>query len=138
MIIQQLSVFLENKSGRLTDVTESLARANINITALSMAETSEYGILRLIVSDAAAAISRLKEEGFSVGLTDVLCLSCANKPGSLSKALRVLSDADIAVEYLYAFSMGDSALSVIRTEKIRDAIAVLNAHGIDLKAATDL
>jgi hypothetical protein len=138
MIIQQLSVFLENRSGRLTDVTEALRRNNINITALSIAETSEYGILRLIVSDPAVAVSALREENFSVGLTDVLCLSMPNKPGALSLALRIMSDAGLCIEYMYAFSMNEKALAIIRCEKIREAIEVFTAHKIELIRASEL
>lgn len=138
MIIQQLSVFLENKSGRLTEVTEVLRQKNVNISALSIAETSEYGILRLIVSDPAVAMSTLKEQGFSVGLTDVLCLSMPNKPGALALALRLMSDAGLEIEYMYAFSLGDRALAIIRCERIKEAIKVFSDHKIEILKASDL
>jgi hypothetical protein len=138
MIIQQLSVFLENKSGRLTEVAETLKRRNINISALSMADTSEYGILRLIVSDPSSAVAMLKELGFSVGLTEVLCLSMPNQPGSLSLALRIMSEAGLSVEYLYAFSMNDRALAIIRTDRIGDAIKVLTDRKVELIGASKL
>jgi hypothetical protein len=138
MIIQQLSIFLENRSGRLTEVTETLQKKNINISALSIAETSEYGILRLIVSDPGAAVSYLKEEGFSVGLTDVLCLSMPNQPGALALALRLLSDAGLSVEYMYAFSINECAQAVIRIEKIREAIKVFSDNKIKLIQASEL
>jgi hypothetical protein len=138
MIIQQLSVFLENKSGRLTEVTEALKRRNINIAALSMADTSEYGILRLIVSDPSNTVAMLKELGFSVGLTEVLCLSMPNQPGSLSLALRIMSEAGLSVEYLYAFSMNDRALAIIRTDRIGDAIKVLTDRKVELIGASKL
>ena len=138
MILQQISVFLENKSGRLTEVTETLHRNNINITALSVAETSEYGILRLIVSDSGLAVSVLKKEGLSVSLTEVLCLSMPNAPGSLARALRILSDAAISIEYTYAFSMGNKALAVLRTDNIKTTIDVLTAHKMELIRASEL
>jgi hypothetical protein len=138
MIIQQLSVFLENKSGRLTDVTEALKEKKINVSALSIADTSDYGILRLIVSDPAVAVSTLREKGFSVGLTDVLCLSMPNKPGSLALALRIMSDAGLSIEYMYAFSMSDRALAIIRCEKTKDAIRVFSDHKLELIKASDL
>jgi len=138
MIIQQLSVFLENKFGRLTEVTAELAARNINITALSIAETSEYGILRLIVSDPAVAVSALKEKDFSVGLTDVLCLSMSNEPGALATILRIMSDAGLSVEYMYAFSVGKNAFAIIRCDRIKDAIAVLTDKKVKLIRNSDL
>ena len=138
MIIQQISVFLENKSGRLTEVTETLARNCINITALSVAETADYGILRLIVSDPALAIATLRQEGFSVDTTEVLCLAMPNEPGSLARALRLLSDANISLEYMYAFSMGTRALAIMRCDSVQQAIDVLTKHKIELIRASDL
>lgn len=138
MIIQQLSVFLENRSGKLTDVTEALAKNNINITALSVAETSEYGILRLIVSDPQNAITKLKEEGFSVGLTNVICITMPDKPGALARALRILSDKGLCVEYMYAFSMNDKASAILRVEKLKEAIQVLSDNKVHLMRASEL
>ncbi len=138
MIIQQLSIFLENKSGRLTEVTQELARKKINITALTVAETSDYGILRCIVSDPAQAVSALKEKGFSVGLTDVICLSIPDTPGSIANILQILSDAGISVEYMYAFSVQKKANAIIRCEKIRDAIDVLKKKNVELLHASDI
>jgi len=138
MIIKQLSVFLENKSGRLTEVTEILGKAGINLSALSIADTSEYGVLRMVVSDPDKAHSILKAYGFSVSLTDVVCLSTPNEAGSLAKALRILSEAKISVEYLYAFSMGERALVVIRTENIAKCIEALQGGKMDLLKASEL
>ena len=98
MIIKQLSVFLENKSGRLTEMTEILGEADINLSALSIAETSDFGIIRMVVSDPEKGLDILKENNFSVNLTDVICLSTPNQPGALSKALRILSNGGISVE----------------------------------------
>lgn len=138
MIIKQLSVFLENKSGRLTEVTEILGEACINISALSIADTSEYGILRMVVSDPDKAWQVLKNAAFSVSLTDVVCLSTPNEAGSLAKALRILSLEKISVEYMYAFSMGEKALVVIRTENIQKCIDTLQAHKLELLKASEL
>ncbi|MBN1604229.1 MAG: amino acid-binding protein [Chitinispirillaceae bacterium] len=138
MIIQQLSVFLENRSGKLTDVTEALAKNSINITALSVAETSEYGILRLIVSDPQNAVTKLKEEGFSVGLTNVICITMPDKPGALARALRLLSDKGLCVEYMYAFSMNDKASAILRVEKLKEAIQVLSDNKVHLMRASEL
>lgn len=138
MVIQQLSVFLENRSGKLTEITEALMKKNINITALSVAETSDYGILRLVVSDPQAAAAQLKQDGFSVGLTDVICLIMPDKPGSLARALRLLSDNDLCVEYMYAFSMNDKAAAIIRVEKLNEAIKVFSDNKLKLLKASEL
>jgi hypothetical protein len=138
MIIQQLSVFLENRSGKLTEVTEALAKKNINITALSVAETSEYGILRLIVSDPQTAVAQLKAEGFSVGLTNVICITMPDKPGALARALRLLSEKGLCVEYMYAFSMNEKASAIIRIEKLEEAIQIFSDNKIQLLRASEL
>jgi len=138
MVIQQLSIFLENRSGRLTELTETLAAADVNLSAMSVADTAEYGIVRAVVSDPEKARRILKEKGFSVSLTDVLCLSTPNTPGSLSRALRILSDAGVSVEYLYAFSMGEKSLVVIRTDDILKGIRVLEEHEMELMKASEL
>lgn len=138
MIIKQLSVFLENKSGRLTEVTEILGQAGINISALSIADTSEYGILRMVVSNPDEAYAQLKQNQFSVSLTDVACLSTPNAAGSLAKALKILSSEKISIEYMYAFSMGEKALVVIRTENIQNCIDTLKSHKMDLLKASEL
>jgi hypothetical protein len=138
MIIQQLSVFLENRSGKLSEVTEALAKKNINITALSVAETSEYGILRLIVTDPKSAVAMLKADGFSVGLTDVICITMPDKAGALARALRLLSDKGICVEYMYAFSMNEKASAIIRVEKIDEAIKIFSDNEIQLLKASEL
>jgi hypothetical protein len=138
MIIKQLSVFLENKLGRLTEVTEILGQAGINISALSIADTSEYGILRMVVSNPDEALVKLKEKKFSVSLTDVACLSTPNEAGSLAKALKILSQEKISIEYMYAFSMGDRAFVVIRTENIQKCIDTLQAHKMELLRASEL
>jgi len=138
MIIQQLSIFLENRSGRLTELTETLAEAEINLSALSVADTAEYGIVRAVVSEPEKAREILKSKGFSVSLTDVLCLSTPNTPGALARALRILSDASVSIEYLYAFSMGDRSLAVIKTEHTLHAIRVLEEHEMEPVKASDL
>jgi hypothetical protein len=98
MIIHQLSVFLENKSGRLTDVLEALGNENIRITALSVADTSEFGILRMIVSDPDKARKVLKDRQFTVNLTDVISIMAPNEARHYAMALKILSDKDISIE----------------------------------------
>jgi hypothetical protein len=138
MVIKQLSVFLENRSGKLAEVTEALSKEYINITALSVAETSEYGILRLIVSDPDTAAALLKRDGFSVGLTNVICIMMPDKPGSLARALRLLSDNDLTIEYMYAFSMNEKASAVMRIENIDEAIRIFCENKIQLMKASEL
>jgi hypothetical protein len=138
MIIKQLSIFLENKSGRLHEVSELLGREGINMSAFSVADTSEFGILRMIVSDHEKAYKALRENSFSVSLTDVVCLSCPNQPGAMAKALRILSENDVSIEYLYAFSVGESANVVIKPDHLDKCISVLQQHRMELVKASDL
>ena len=109
MIAKQVSVFLENKSGRLNEVTKILGDAGINISAFTIADTSDFGVLRMIVPDPEKAVEMLKANFFSVQTTRVVLMTIPNKPGTLSKALQVLSDENIFIEYLYAFSMNEDS-----------------------------
>ncbi len=139
MIIKQLSVFLENKTGRLNEVTQILGNAGINMSAFSVADTSEFGILRMIVSDPEKALSILKEADFSVRLTDVICLNSPNEPGALARALNILSGEEVFIEYLYAYSMDDkSANIVLKPDNIQKCIEVLQAHKMELVSASDM
>ncbi len=138
MIIKQLSVFLENKSGRLHEVSTILGRAGINMSAFSVADTSEFGILRLIVSDHEKAFRVLRENAFSVSLTDVVCLNCPNQPGALALALEILAENEVSIEYLYAFSVGDTANVVIKPDHLDKCITVLTQHSMELVKASDL
>ncbi len=135
MIIKQLSVFLENKTGRINDVMTILGNAGINLSAFSMAENAEFGILRVIVSDPEKALSVLKDNQFGVTLTDVVCLRCPDTPGALSKALNYLAEAHVFIEYMYAFSSGDSANVIIRPNDIDMCIEVLHRHKLELIGA---
>jgi hypothetical protein len=129
MIIKQVSVFLENKSGRLSEVTEILGNAGINISAFTIADTSDFGILRLIVSDPDKARDVLKQNAFSVQTTDVLLAKTPNKPGSLTRLLKIITEGGSFIEYMYAFSMGeDSALIVIRPTNIQKCMQILAGH----------
>ena len=138
MIIKQLSVFLENKAGRLTELTGILGRAGINMTALSIADTSEFGIIRTVVSDPEKALQILKEHNFSVSLTDVVCLTTPNKPGALAQALEILSVEGISIEYMYAFSIGEEAFIIMKTEDINRTIQVLKENDMHLVKAAEL
>lgn len=132
MTIKQLSVFIENKTGRINDVARILGEKGINMNAFSLADATDFGILRMIVSDVMAAKEALHEAGFAVMLTDVVCLSCANKPGALSSILDILAREEIFIEYMYAFSEGDLANVVIRPTDVEKCIDTLtnNASGM--------
>jgi hypothetical protein len=138
MIIQQLSVFLENKSGRLTEVLEVLGKENIKITALSVADTSEFGILRLIVSDPEKAKLLLKDQLFTVNLTEVISVMAPNEAKYYAKILKILSDLNISVEYTYAFSSGKKSVIILRCSNTEDAIKALKEHEMELIKASDL
>ena len=130
MTIKQLSVFLENKTGRINEVTKILGRNNINMHAFSMAETTDFGILRLIVSEVDKAIEVLRDENFAVTSTDVICISCPNVAGSLSV---ILAENKIFIEYMYAFAEGDKANIVIRPNDINHCVEVLKDCSCDIR-----
>lgn len=139
MIIKQVSVFLENKSGRLNEVTKILGEAGVNISAFTIADTSDFGILRMIVSDPDAACSALKEKAFSVKTTDVVLAKTPNKAGSLSKLLEVLQAEEVFIEYMYAFSMNDQgAVTVIRPTRVERCVEMLQKHKTELLRADEL
>lgn len=123
MVIKQLSVFIENREGRLERVTEVLKEHNINIVSFSLADTSEYGMLRMIVSDPEEGKKVLKEEGFSAMLTDVIAVKIAQRPGTLHEVLKILLDADISVEYMYTLATVGQDTSIIM--KLSDLVAAL-------------
>jgi hypothetical protein len=126
MTIKQLSIFLENKTGRINEVTKILGKGGINMQAFSMAETADFGILRLIVSDVEKAVELLHNASFAVMLTDVVCLNAPNVPGALSAMLEKLAENDIFIEYMYAFSEGETANIVIRTNDLDRCIDILS------------
>ncbi|MDD2437768.1 MAG: amino acid-binding protein [Massilibacteroides sp.] len=138
MLIKQLSIFLENKKGRFTEVAKLMGEANINLTAFTVAENSDFGILRLIVSDVEKAIGILKEQRYAVTVTDVVCLRCPNVPGSLAKIMEIITEAGIFVEYMYAFSQGEDANIVIRPDNLDRCVEVLKENKLVLLAASDL
>lgn len=126
MKIEQLSIFLENKAGRLAEVTAVLAGAGINIRALSLADTSDFGILRLIVNDHEKAKNALKEAGFTVGLTSVVAVEVPHTPGGLNGFLQMLGKEGINVEYMYAFlQRGDNAVLIFRFNRVDAALEIL-------------
>lgn len=138
MIIHQLSVFLENKTGRLTEVLEALGHENIRITALSVADTSEFGILRLIVSDPEKAKDVLKQQLFAVSITEVISVMAPDEARYYAKVLKILSDIDISVEYTYAFTTGKKSVIILRCSNNDKAIKALKEHEMELLRASDL
>jgi hypothetical protein len=129
MKAKQVSVFLENKSGRLNEVAQILGNAGINISAFTVADTSDFGVLRLIVSEPEKACEVLKENRFSVRTTDVVLVNSPNKPGALSRMLEILNSEGIFIEYLYAFSMNnDTAVIVIRPADVKKCLETLEKH----------
>ena len=112
--IQQLSVFMENREGRLDEILKILSEAGVNIVALSLADTSEYGMLRMIVSDPHKGRAALKDEGITAMLTDVVALRVPHATGSLSKAMHQIVEGEVNIEYMYAFANGSDAAAVLK------------------------
>ncbi|GHV51383.1 amino acid-binding protein [Deltaproteobacteria bacterium] len=131
MKLEQLSIFLENKAGRLAEVTDVLAKAGINIRALSLADTTDFGILRIIVNDQEKAKKFLREAGFAVSLTPVIAVEVPHKPGGLNAVLQLLGKRDVNVEYMYAFlQKEDNAVLIFRVNRLDLAMEVLAEAGI--------
>ncbi len=131
---EQISVFLENKAGRLAEVTRILAEAKVNIRALSLADTSDFGILRLIVNDNDKAKEELKKAGFTVGKTDVVAVEVEDKPGGLYHILRILHKANVNVEYMYAFvqQSGANAVLIFRFDNLDEALRILRDNKVQV------
>ncbi len=138
MIISQLSVFLENKSGRLAEVLEVLGSENLRITALSVADTNEFGILRLIISDTDKARAVLKEHNFTVNVTEVISVMVPDQAKHYANILRILSDLDISVEYTYAFPTAKKSIIILKCSDNERAIKALKDHEMELLRAGDL
>jgi len=140
MLIKQLSIFLENKEGRLAEVTKILGEADIDINALVISDTTDFGILRLIVKDSARAYEVLKKNEFTVSFTDVVVICMSDLPGSLSKVLEILDKGGIGIEYMYAFlgrKIGQ-APAVLRVEDTQRAIKLLEENNIKLLKESEL
>lgn len=134
MKAEQISVFLENKSGRLAEVARVLGDAGINIRALSIADSSDFGILRIIVNDNSKAVDVLKEKGFTLSKTEVVAVEVPDKPGGLAKVLALLKQEGINVEYMYAFLQrrSDHAVIVFRFDENDHAIKILSSSGVTI------
>ena len=137
MTIKQLSVFLENREGRLDEVIKTLGANDVNIVALSLADTSDYGMLRMIVSDPAKGKAVLKEAGITSMLTDVVALRVPHATGSLSKAMHEIVVEGINVEYMYAFANGADASAVLKSDDPEKVVTVLKTAGFDVWEADE-
>jgi hypothetical protein len=140
MSIKQISIFLENRLGRLNEVVSILAKNKINIRALSLADKADYGILRLIVNERNKAIKVLKKNNFTVDQTDVISAEVEDKPGGLAKILGYLVENGISVEYIYAFveKSNKKAVVVFKTENIKKAEKVLKKNKVKLLKESDI
>jgi len=140
MAIKQLTVFVENRQGTIVSVTDILSQHNINLRALSVAETKDFGILRIIVNDVEAAADILSDEGYLLKITDVVGVKIVDEPGNLSKALKVLNDNEINMEYLYAFMAHTQghAYVVIRVEDNETSEKALTDAGFELITDADI
>jgi len=141
MFVKQISVFMENRAGRLEEITGILAKANINIRALSLADTSDFGILRLIVDNPDKTAVILKQNAFTVRENDVIAMEVEDKPGGLHDILCLFSKAGISIEYMYAFlerKHKDRAVLIIRVEAAAKAVKMLQDTGRHLLAADEI
>ncbi|MBR6563147.1 MAG: ACT domain-containing protein [Clostridia bacterium] len=134
MYIKQLSVFVENKDGRLAEITTIIANAGIDIRALSIADTTDFGILRLVVDKPYEAEKALKDAGLTVSLTDVIAVGIPDRPGGFAETISSVADKDVGVEYMYAFISRDHdrAYLIMRVADNEKAISALKSHGCDI------
>ena len=137
MTIKQLSVFLENREGRLDEVLRTLGENDVNIVALSLADTADYGMLRMIVSDPKQGRQVLKEAGITSMLTDVVALRVPHASGSLSKAMHALMEGGVNVEYMYAFANGADASAVLKSDDPEKVVTILKENGFDVWEADE-
>ena len=135
--IQQLSVFMENREGRLDEILKILSEAGVNIVALSLADTSEYGMLRMIVSDPHKGRAALKDEGITAMLTDVVALRVPHATGSLRKAMHQIVEGEVNIEYMYAFANGSDAAAVLKSDDPARVIDILKGSGFDVYSADE-
>ncbi len=140
MKITQISVFLENRRGRLNDVCALLGKNGINIRALTIAETESFGVLRIVVDKPGLAFETLKENDFTANITDVVAVEVSDEPGGLSKVLKVLSDNDVNIEYMYGFveKFSDNALLVFRFEDTEKAVKTLASSQVKVVTEGDI
>ncbi len=137
-IIKQISVFSENKPGRLAAIAEALEKSNVNIFAFSIAEANSFGVVRALVDKPDIARSVLEKLGFAVQFTDVIAVRMKDEPGGLHEVAQILGDAGINIEYAYAYSGREAAVLILRVSQAGEAIAQINAAGGTLLKESDL
>ncbi|HHZ06677.1 MAG TPA: acetolactate synthase [Clostridiales bacterium] len=140
MKIQQLSIFVENKCGRLQEITQALEEEKINIRAMSVADTSDFGILRLIVDNPEKAVDSFRSHGMTLSLTSVIGIGISDEPGAFARAVKILSEANIGIEYLYDYNSRQigKACIILRVDDEDRAIEVLEKNGIKMLTAKDV
>ena len=140
MVVKQISIFVENKEGRIKKAIDTLAKENINIRALSIADTAKYGILRLIVSDNKKAIDALEKDGFIVKENEVILLAIRDEPNGLNSTLAIFDEKNINLEYVYAFvsTKADEAIVVMRFENMEDAMDALKDSDVKILDEEDI
>lgn len=139
MFLKQLSVFIENREGRLDEVLDVLKKENVNIVSMSLADTSDYGLLRLLVDKPDVGRNALHQNGFSSMLTDVLGIRLAHRVGQLQELLEVICKSHINIEYMYALSTGtDDASIVLKTSDLNKAAEILKETDVELVAGHEL
>ncbi len=140
MNLEQISVFMENRPGSLAGITNVLAQADVNIRALSLADTADFGILRLVVNQPDKARRALKDGGFTVGTTTVLALEIPDRPGGLGRVLQILAAASVNVEYMYAFvqKSGENAVVIFRFDEPDRAAQTLREAGVRVLSGEDV
>ena len=140
MLIEQLSVFVENRPGKLVEALETLAKAGIDLRALSLADTADFGILRIIVDKPADALAALQSAGYLVKSNEVIPVSVGDKPGGLAAVMRILADAGVDVEYTYAFvaHVRDKAFVILRVDNNDAAVKALTSNSVALLSGDDI
>lgn len=140
MYIKQISVFVENKPGRLVEITREIADAGIDLRAVSLADTSDFGILRIIVDNPDEAEKILRESGHTVALTNVIAVGIDDKPGEFSKAMKILADNHTNVDYMYAFTGNrtGTAYVIIKSDDLEQGVKVLKENGITILESKDI
>ena len=140
MFVKQITMFIENRPGRLSEFTALMAEHEIDLLAISVADTTNFGILRSIVKDSPRAAEVLRTNGYTVNLTDVLAVSVPDVPGGLARVMALLHEKEIAIEYLYSLvrRMGHQAVIVVRVDKPQDAAVLFAENGVKLLKQSDI
>lgn len=140
MTVKQISIFVENKIGNLAEVTQVLSKAGVSLHAISLADTKDFGVLRVIVDDSYLAATTLKEQGYIFSITPVLAIAISDEPGSLYRVLTMLEEGSVNLEYLYDFNTrkSDYAYLILKVEQVEEAVEVLAKNHIRLLSQEDL